>query len=322
MTVEEGSATVTKFPLKIPYLEGLVTFYDRSSWEFRTGEYIIKHCSDGSIRVGTFNIQGRQEGTGYYRLSNGSVYDGQFKNHLPHGVGLFRYTTGEIRYCRGMWMKGVLEGDVNIIYFNKNIYMGQYYNGKPHGRGEMKFHDKKLSYSGSWEHGIAIGSGTIYYADCQYVGQILNCVPHGYGSFINNAGDIIYGRWMNGIKQELEVPLSDEELCHEFASSVVKKDVKKLKPKPITKSTTTDVIVDAQQQDDDNEDILSYHPAIRRKEVTLGAFISPLIVSPMKEKKQRILLKKDTIKHVSFLNQSFSQEAIDAAINKILIGNN
>jgi hypothetical protein len=325
MTVEESSATVTKFPLKLPYLEGLVTFYDRSSWEFRTGEYTIKHCHDGSIRVGTFDIQGRQEGTGYYRLSNGSVYDGQFKNHLPHGVGLFRYTAGEIRYCRGMWIKGMLEGEVNIIYFNKNIYMGQYHNGKRNGRGEMKFHKTKISYSGDWVDGVGVGSGTLTYSDCQYVGQISNCLPHGYGSFINKAGDIIYGRWMNGIKQEPEVPLSDEELCHEFASPVVKKDDKKLKPKPVIKSTTTeDVVVEAQQQQDDETDdnILSYHPAIRRKDVTLGAFISPLIILPMKEKKQRVFLKKDTNKLVSFLNQSFSQEAIDAAIHKILISTN
>lgn len=318
--MEQGSTTITKFPFVLDFVEGCVTFHDRSSWEFKAGEYTIKHYADGSIRVGTFDRLGNHNGTGYYRLSNGSVYDGQFQDNLPHGIGLFRYTAGEIRYCRGSWNKGFLEGDVNIIYFNKNIYMGRFYNGKPHGRGEMKFHDKKMSYSGTWENGIAVGSGTIHYVDCQYVGQISNCIPHGYGSFIDKSGEICYGKWIHGVKEvKKETPLTDEELCHVFDG----KKVDKAKPKAKVIAAASVPVVQPQQEsdkeDDKDDDLISFHPSIRRKEVTLGAFISSLTVSPIKEKKRSVFFKNKTTDTVTFLNHRCTQTAINAAIERILI---
>ena len=181
----------------------VLTFTTKTVWCAQFETQSLRHYDDGTIRFGTFDVDGQQQGIGSKRLSNGSAYEGYFKNHLPHGIGFFHYNDNVILFCEGVWVTGELQGYVKIIYANKDIYIGNFSHGKPHGRGEMKYSSSKVFYSGDWVHGIATGTGTITFSNGgKYVGECVNGVPHGYGCSVNAHGNIRYGEWIHGTKQK------------------------------------------------------------------------------------------------------------------------
>ena len=76
------------------------------------GEVITKQYDDGSVYEGTFK-DGRQHGTGTYRLPSG-----------------FEYT--------GEWVEGEITGEGTARYPNGSVYVGTFLNGRPNGKGKMK----------------------------------------------------------------------------------------------------------------------------------------------------------------------------------------
>ena len=77
----------------------------------RAQEVLRKQYDDGSIYEGTFK-DGRQDGTGTYKLPNG-----------------FEYT--------GDWVAGEIAGTGKATYPNGSFYVGQFAKGKPDGMGKM-----------------------------------------------------------------------------------------------------------------------------------------------------------------------------------------
>ena len=68
---------------------------------------ITKQYEDGGIYEGTFK-DGKQHGTGSYRLPNGYVYEGE-------------------------WVEGEIRGIGRAVFTNGSIYDGEFQRGKPEG---------------------------------------------------------------------------------------------------------------------------------------------------------------------------------------------
>lgn len=97
----------------------------------------ILHYSDGGMFRGS--ISGwKRSGNGRMQWPNGDRYEGNWKDDLPHGQGMYEY---------------VLHGCT---------YGGNFKNGQRHGPGKMLF-DSGLEYDGMWQFNEANGMGRMTY---------------------------------------------------------------------------------------------------------------------------------------------------------------
>ena len=53
-------------------------------------------------------------------------------------------------------------------------------------------------YDGFFKNGEIIKGISIYPGGAKYVGEFLNFIPHGYGTFVWSNGDKYFGQWKNG----------------------------------------------------------------------------------------------------------------------------
>ncbi|MCU0904155.1 MAG: 2-isopropylmalate synthase, partial [Tabrizicola sp.] len=107
------------------------------SWA-QDGEIITKQYDDGSVYEGTFK-DGRQHGTGTYRLTSG-----------------FEYT--------GEWVEGEITGQGTARYPNGSVYEGTFVKGQPEGKGKITAPDGR-TYEGDWVQGQMTGQGIATYAN-------------------------------------------------------------------------------------------------------------------------------------------------------------
>ena len=99
---------------------------------------ITKQYDDGGVYEGTFK-EGRQHGTGTYRLPNGYEYS-------------------------GAWVEGEIAGQGTARFPNGSVYEGQFAKGKPEGMGKITFADGG-TYEGEWVDGRIEGAGVAVYAN-------------------------------------------------------------------------------------------------------------------------------------------------------------
>ena len=101
-------------------------------------QVITKQYDDGGVYEGTFR-DGKQHGTGTYRLPNGYVYSGE-------------------------WIDGEIRGQGRAEFPNGSVYEGEFAAGKPEGRGRIVFADGG-TYEGAWADGKINGQGVANYAN-------------------------------------------------------------------------------------------------------------------------------------------------------------
>jgi len=76
-----------------------------------------------------------------------SVYKGDVKNGVPHGIGDLTYPDGE-KYV-GEFKDGIQNGQGTDIFPDGSKYVGEWKNGKHHGQGTYTFHDG-VKWVGVW----------------------------------------------------------------------------------------------------------------------------------------------------------------------------
>jgi hypothetical protein len=86
----------------------------------------------------------RHSGKGTINYDKGDVYEGEFRDNEPHGIGKMTYKDG--RVSEGIWEN------------EKIVYEGELADGKPHGKGKWIYPDG--TYEGEWKNGEAHGKGT------------------------------------------------------------------------------------------------------------------------------------------------------------------
>jgi hypothetical protein len=88
------------------------------------------------------------------------VYDGQWKDGLMHGKGVYIFQSGAI--YDGDFLDGKQHGKGVIIYCNGASYEGDWKFGLQHGMGKFT-HTNVLEYEGEFARGFMHGLGTCTY---------------------------------------------------------------------------------------------------------------------------------------------------------------
>lgn len=146
-------------------------------------------------RATPFQKQVSQE-AGKIVFADGSIYEGEIKNDLPHGKGkLMLYFGG---YSEGTWDKGFLVGQGRLTTSNDFTYTGNFVEGAMTGTGRVDWPE------GSW----------IVYSE----GEFLMGMEHGPHRYVELDGRIFDGpNWLGSYHGEITV-LKDDEVQHTFTA--------------------------------------------------------------------------------------------------------
>ena len=99
------------------------------------------HVADGDCVAGDCT-----NGRGVF-VDGGRKYDGEWKDGVQHGRGVFHFSAAE-RYD-GEWRNGKPNGHGVKVYADGRRYDGEWRDNKKHGRGVLTWADG-ASYDGDW----------------------------------------------------------------------------------------------------------------------------------------------------------------------------
>ena len=133
---------------------------------------------------------------------DGASYEGQMKNGLRHGKGVYIFADGE-KY-EGEFVKGKRHGKGTYIWKNGEKYVGSWSNGKKHGEGIAYYKDgssKKVVYdNGKLVSKKPNNVKKTYDDGSYYEGEMVNGKRHGKGTYYWASGNKYIGEWKNGKK--------------------------------------------------------------------------------------------------------------------------
>jgi hypothetical protein len=138
-----------------------------------------------------------------YRVQfpDGSIYQGQFLNYYPHGIGCLLYPNRD-KY-KGEFFNGQPYGWGILNYANGDIYKGRFNNSCPHGKGTYIYANGNI-YEGSFKNSTFDGQGTLTFTNQDaYQGEFKNGRFEGPGKFTFADG---------------QPPLEGEFACGKFVS--------------------------------------------------------------------------------------------------------
>src|SRR5690606_13006668 len=122
--------------------------------------------------------------------SNGDIYEGEFKNNLIHGRGIFKWDNGDI--YEGDFKRGKKDGKGEFLWINGDSYRGDFKDDKREGIGVFKSRLNNIEYSGEFKDNKFHGKGKFKQNDSFYYGSFANGVRHGYGYSFDLKNDIVY----------------------------------------------------------------------------------------------------------------------------------
>ena len=141
--------------------------------------YGVAIYSDGSVYEGNFR-NGYYDGQGIFTMTDGSKYEGEFYKGNFSGYGVFSYPDGTTK--TGMWDRSRFAGEINPknvngcvsgdcdngygVYVNDNgdYYMGFFKDGKFHGQGKFITADGNI-IRGAFENDLPHGYAMMRFHD-------------------------------------------------------------------------------------------------------------------------------------------------------------
>jgi len=181
----------------------------------------LKLENEDSIYTGNI-VNNLKNGKGFVKFTKyNATYDGEWKDDLYHGFGIFLYGNGDVyegfwengkyngegtvtfadnTFCKGIWKDGIIfDGEGIMEYSNGNIFEGTWKFGKAYGFGILQYSDGSI-YKGLWENGLAHGKGTFTFADgSTFCGTFAYGKCNEYGVLTSH--DVCCkGVWKNGLK--------------------------------------------------------------------------------------------------------------------------
>lgn len=162
-------------------------------------------------------------GTGKYAFNDGTTYEGRWRKHKMHGLGVLRFVNGDA--LTGTFTKGKISADHDVVFTHSagGRYTGKLVDGKMDGGGELActFFDEskfiggcttkglngraKLSYfnndvaDAEWKDGVKHGNGRHQFSNGDaYVGAYQNGQKHGKGRYVYQDGAVYDGDFKDG----------------------------------------------------------------------------------------------------------------------------
>lgn len=178
--------------------------------------------SDGSRYEGMFR-NGRIEGEGTLKYADKSMYTGSFIGGVPHGQGYVKYSDGAT--SEGHFDKGTLSGKGILNSLDGSSYEGGFQNGLFHGKGTFTFADGK-KYEGDFKDGLFDGQGTFTTEESALTVNYEegNCVGKGTITFFKDDTSIA-GECKDGeFTYTKKVPLPKTEMAAEVGQEPKKAD--------------------------------------------------------------------------------------------------
>ena len=156
-----------------------------------------------------------------YVFQDGRIYEGEFVNNLPDGVGKMTFANHDT--YEGHWDKGNMQNHGTYRFFSvkhdkfRGYYEGEFKDSMFSGLGKMVYPDKS-EYCGLWQNGKKNGygqfvmpfgdtivgfwlndeicEGTYIFEDgSKFVGKFVNGKFDGFGTFFSINGAILQGEW-------------------------------------------------------------------------------------------------------------------------------
>ena len=177
--------------------------YSKTKWE-DGGEWINWYKNDGDNRYGRYKGEienGKPNGQGTVKTTNGEKYVGEYKDGKENGQGIFTKLNG-YKYV-GEWKDGKQDGQGKHTRTNGEKYVGEWKDGKQDGQGTFTYTTGQI-YVGEFKDGKRHGQGTMTLPDGgKYVGEWRtgdNWNGIIYDKYGNNIYKVVNGEW---IKQKL-----------------------------------------------------------------------------------------------------------------------
>ncbi|KAL6043111.1 Alsin [Balamuthia mandrillaris] len=120
--------------------------------------------------------EGRRNGHGLLIWSDGTAYEGLWKDDKMNGKGTMRWPSSNSTYI-GDWQDNAIQGEGTITWSTTNVrYTGQWKNGLREGFGTMTFSPddsvRRLSYTGEWKADERNGKGMMLWRNgAKYEGE-------------------------------------------------------------------------------------------------------------------------------------------------------
>lgn len=166
-------------------------------------KYVMEYEWHGSRFSGVYTGQlsvttNNPDGDGTLRVDDGAVYNGEWHDGKPHGVGVWATIEGDL-YCSADWRNGEKHGMTVDVLCDGCVYRGDYEHGKRHGQGVLTW-PYGAHYTGQFIDDKRNGEGDYSYADGRcYTGNYKDDRPDGYGVLKAADGTILYdGMWQLG----------------------------------------------------------------------------------------------------------------------------
>jgi DNA polymerase III epsilon subunit family exonuclease len=115
-------------------------------------------------------------GFGHKTFSSGDHYEGMFSNGKLHGHGKYTWKNGST--YEGNWVEGEMTGGGKSLSADGTIKSGNFLKGQLHGQGTLIF-----SPSGEWKGD-------------RYVGEFINGIREGLGTYTWSNGTTYSGQWI------------------------------------------------------------------------------------------------------------------------------
>lgn len=138
--------------------------------------YIATIAFDIDLSISSLFSGGNKQNTAEVctlKSSDGSVYEGECKDGIRHGQGIYTWVSGN-RY-EGAWKEGKRHGKGKLVHASGAVYDGNFSDGLEHGRGIM-----------TWPNGA------------RYEGEYSQGKFHGIGIYTSAQGNLYEGIFENG----------------------------------------------------------------------------------------------------------------------------
>lgn len=136
--------------------------------------------------------------------SQGAVYEGAWRQGLPHGHGVMQDALG---FYDGEWVRGQRHGKGKLVYRDGSVYEGQFEEDKRHGKGSLVAEGQYAAvYRGEWFKDVIQGRGHMEFSTGHiFDGNFFEGLPHGHGTLICPSVDgqrlTIECKWNKGVRE-------------------------------------------------------------------------------------------------------------------------